>query len=59
YGLPPISPQNPSRIDRDPLTSDVQELKEWMALMSFLPSLGTSIPEAVYGPGGVVYGRVY
>jgi len=72
-GLPTITPKdkdgNPIldytdfRIDRDPFTEDIEELKEWMALLSYL---GTSfpanesggIPSTIYGPGGAVEGRI-
>jgi UDP-sugar diphosphatase len=53
-----ITPLNVSYIDRDP-ASGVQELKEWMAPLKFLPALGGSIPAAVYGPNGAAMGRVY
>jgi len=46
------------RIDRDPFTDGVQELKEWMALLGYLPSMGPSIPQTVYGPDGAVEGRI-
>ena len=56
------------RIDIDPLTDGIQELKAWSALLSFLrlwPDSGTSldpdlpdIPAAVYGPGGSALGRI-
>ena len=46
------------RIDRDPLTAGVQELKEWKALLDYLPSLGVSIPSTIYGPGGDIEGRI-
>ncbi len=46
------------RIDRDPLTAGVQELKEWMALLNYLPSMGTSIPSTIYGPGGAIENRI-
>jgi 5'-nucleotidase len=59
FGIPPITPMNPGRLDRDPYTQGVQEIKEWMAFLNFLPALGGSIPEAVYGPSGLVMGRVY
>jgi len=40
----------------------VQELKEWMALLSFLghafPAEGNGIPEPLYGPGGAALGRI-
>jgi len=60
YGLPTIEPVSPSRIDRD-AAPGVQEIKEWMALLTFLssPSLGGSIPEAIYGLHGAATGRVY
>jgi 5'-nucleotidase / UDP-sugar diphosphatase len=57
YGFS-INPLNVSFIDRDPYTGGTQELKEWMALMNFLPALG-SIPPSIYGPSGSVLGRVY
>ncbi len=53
--IPHINPQNASFIARD-LAGD--ELKEWMALMNFLPVLG-SIPSNIYGPQGIALGRVY
>jgi hypothetical protein len=46
------------RIDRDPITPETQELKEWMALLNYLPSIGTSIPQAVYGSGGAIESRI-
>lgn len=50
------------RIDRDPSTTGVQELKEWMALLNYLPAFNVSpfdgIPSAIYGPGGTVEGRI-
>jgi len=46
------------RIDRDPSNSVVQELKEWMALLNYLPGLEGGIPSAIYGPGGTVEGRI-
>ena len=67
-GLPTIIPKdkdgNPIgdylgfRIDMDPFTEDVQELKEWMALLDYLPSMDPSILRDVYGPGGAVEGRI-
>jgi 5'-nucleotidase / UDP-sugar diphosphatase len=57
YGFS-ITPLNVSYIDRGP-ASGVQELKEWMAPLNFLPALGGSIPAAVYGPNGAAMGRVY
>jgi hypothetical protein len=40
----------------------VQELKEWMALLSFLghafPADGYGIPEALYGLDGAALGRI-
>ena len=57
YGFS-ITPLDVSFIDRDPATG-VQEIKEWMAPLNFLPALGGSIPAAVYGPGGIAMGRVY
>jgi len=52
-----INPVNPSRIDADPAPG-VQELKEWMAPLNFLPVLGGSIPEDVYGTNGAVMDRI-
>jgi 5'-nucleotidase len=57
------------RIDRDPVTVGVQELKEWMALLGYLgtafpayigdpPVPGPGIPSAIYGPGGAIEGRI-
>ena len=50
------------RIDRDPLTPGTQELKEWMALLNYLPAFNDSpfdgIPSNIYGPGGAVEGRI-
>ena len=68
YGFPlvpkdaegnPIDPANYEKflIDGD-LAPGVQELKEWMALLNYLPELGGSIPHEIYGPGGAVMGRV-
>jgi hypothetical protein len=68
YGFPltpkdaagnPIDPANyiNFRIDADP-ADGVQELKEWMALLNYLPGLGESIPLPIYGPEGAVMGRV-
>jgi len=54
----PIANYMGFRIDRDPATAGVQELKEWMALLGYLPTIGTSIPQAVYGPGGAIEGRI-
>jgi len=65
----PISNYMPFRIDRDPLTPGTQELKEWMALLGYLPYLnidspyigdapGTGIPSDIYGPGGAVENRI-
>jgi len=59
----------PFRIDRDPSTGDVEELKEWMALLGYLNTAfpayvgdplvpGPGIPSAIYGPGGAVEGRI-
>lgn len=53
------------RVDVDPATAGIQELKNWGALFSFvgmLPDGGGAvdvgnIPSAVYGPGGVGLGR--
>jgi 5'-nucleotidase len=68
YGFPvmpkdadgyPIDPEDyiEFRIDVDPAPG-VQELKEWMALLNYLPGLGGSIPQEIYGPGGTVMERV-
>ena len=46
------------RFDRDLLNEGVQELKEWMALLNYLPSMGTSIPSTIYGPGGAIENRI-
>ncbi|MDA3897423.1 MAG: metallophosphoesterase [Desulfobacteraceae bacterium] len=54
----PIQDYMDFRIDRDPGTAGVQELKEWMALLNYLPSIGTSIPSAIYGPGGAIENRI-
>ena len=45
------------RIDATP-DPGVIELKEWMALLNYLPTLGGAIPAAIYGPGGAVMGRI-
>lgn len=68
YGFPLVpkdaggTPIDPSeyvnyRIDATPDTG-VMELKEWMALLNYLPGLGGAIPGAIYGPGGAAIGRV-
>jgi hypothetical protein len=58
----PIANYMDFRIDRDPATVGVQELKEWMALLNYLPTFNYSpfdgIPSAIYGPGGAVEGRI-
>lgn len=68
YGFP-IAPK---KADGTPLTSadyinyridatpdpGVIELKEWMALLNYLPTLGGTVPAAIYGPGGAVMGRI-
>jgi 5'-nucleotidase/UDP-sugar diphosphatase len=68
YGFPLV----PKKADGTPLTSadyinyridatpdsGVMELKEWMALLNYLPTLGETIPEGVYGPGGAVMDRI-
>ena len=50
------------RIDAEPSSPEVQELKEWMALLYFLedvfPATGDGIDEEIYGPGGAAMGRV-
>lgn len=72
FGLPPIAPKDAAgtildlsdgllvmglRIDAD---GTGQELKEWMALLNYLPTLGGAIPAGVYDntAGGAVNGRV-
>lgn len=68
YGFPivpkdasgiPILPANyiNFRIDASPAPG-VQEFKEWMAPLNFLPGLTGGIPAPIYGPGGVALGRV-
>ncbi len=68
YGFPivpkdasgtPIPPANyiNFRIDFSP-DPGVQEFKEWMAPLYFLPGLAGGIPPAIYGPGGAALGRV-
>lgn len=59
YDIDPIDPIDPTRLDLDgdPDTG-IQEVKEWMALLNFLPSLGGSIPSEIYGTDGLAYGRV-
>ena len=55
----PIDPANYESLPvwiADP-SSGVQELKEWMAPLNYLPGLG-SVPSAIYGPEGAVMGRV-
>ena len=58
----PISNYMNFRIDRDPINEGVQELKEWMALLNYLPTFNSApfagIPSAIYGPGGAVEGRI-
>ena len=56
------------RVDRDPATGEIEELKEWMALLSYLNTAfpayeddalpGAGIPYDIYGPGGAVEGRI-
>jgi len=59
YDIDPIDPIDPTRLDfdGDPSTG-IQEVKEWMALLNFLPGLGGSIPSEIYGTDGLAYGRV-
>jgi len=49
------------RIDRDPATEGVQELKEWMGLLQYFQYIGAAysgqIPTAVYDDGGTGFGR--
>jgi hypothetical protein len=55
-----------ARVDIDPETDGIQELKAWAALVEFLRGLpdtgGTAgladLPEAIYGEGGAGFGRV-
>ncbi len=68
YGFPLV----PKKADGTPLTSadyinyridatpdaGVMELKEWLALLEYLPTFGGAVPSEVYGPGGAVMGRV-
>jgi hypothetical protein len=64
----PIIDYLPFRIDRNPATEEVEELKEWMALLSYLnrafpayeggAPTSTGIPYGIYGPGGAVEGRI-
>jgi len=63
----PINMANPAdylqcRIDADPATAGVQELKEWIPLLKYLgsvfPASGAGIPETVYGNEGIAMGRV-
>lgn len=63
----PIDLSNPMdymqyRIDADPMTAGMQELKEWMALLGFLssafPPNGDGVPPAIYGPEGLALGRM-
>jgi 5'-nucleotidase/UDP-sugar diphosphatase len=52
------------RIDKDPSPVSFQELKEWMAPLTFLPGITEGdppvpvIPSAIYGPSGTALGRV-
>ncbi len=45
------------RIDATP-DAGVMELKEWMALLNYLPTFGGAVPAVVYGPEGTALGRV-
>jgi 5'-nucleotidase/UDP-sugar diphosphatase len=45
------------RIDATP-DPGVMELKEWMALLNYLPTLGSTIPADIYGPDGAVMDRI-
>jgi UDP-sugar diphosphatase len=74
YGMLPIVPKhadgspinmgNPAdyllcRIDADPATSGVQELKEWMPLWKYLGNVfGAGIPDTIYGSQGIAMGRI-
>jgi 5'-nucleotidase/UDP-sugar diphosphatase len=68
YGFPLV----PKKADGTPLTpadyinyridatpgAGVTELKEWMALLNYLPTFGGAIPAGIYGPGGAVMNRI-
>ncbi|MBN2297352.1 MAG: bifunctional metallophosphatase/5'-nucleotidase [Deltaproteobacteria bacterium] len=56
YGFD-INPIEVSFIDRS-IDEGVQEIKEWMAPLNFMPYLGGSIPSFVYGPEGIALDRV-
>jgi len=56
YGFA-INPMDVSFIDRG-IDEGVQEIKEWMAPLNFMPLLGGSIPSSIYGPGGMAMDRV-
>jgi len=54
----PVTPSNmlDSRLDRDPMTDGIQEVKEWMALLTFLTADQSAggfadniIPDSAYG----------
>jgi len=44
-----------ARIDAS-ANAGVQELKEWLALVQYLPTFGGAIPAPIYGPGGLATG---
>lgn len=61
----PITPANmmAARLDRDPATEGVQEIKEWMAFLQFLTAgadrggfAGNIIPDANYGEAALASG---
>ena len=63
----PIDLSNPleymsHRIDADPATAGIQELKEWAAFLgyvnTFFPAQGEGIPEAIYGDSGLALNRM-
>lgn len=49
------------RIDQDPITEGIQEMKEWMGVMGYFQYIGQAyggqIPESVYGEAGAGMGR--
>jgi len=49
------------RIDQDPITEGIQEMKEWMGVMGYFQYIGQAysgqIPESVYGDAGAGMGR--
>ncbi len=49
------------RVDMDPSSDGIQELKGWTAMLAWFQYLaqahGGVVPEAAYGPGGTAFGR--